>query len=240
MPGTMFDSPLARVLGLRRGDTVAFTGSGGKTTCAEALARSAGRTVLTTTTKMRVPERCLDPRSVDEVAAALGPAPLILGRVADDGRKLVGPPRDVLEAVIAARVADLVVIEADGSRGASVKGYRDQEPVVPRGADHVVVLIGVDALGTGRHSPLVHRAERLWSLLGLDDEDVLDAPALARAIFEQPGYLPAGCTLLLNKVDSPQALDAAHAIHEAIAPRLSGAARVLWRGRMLKGEVQAR
>lgn len=250
-------SPLARALELQarpgRALMAAFTGSGGKTTCCEQLARDAVaagyRTVLTTTTKMRVPPHCLDPHGVADVAKALDGAtePLILGRVADDGRKLLGPPVALLEELASTRACDLIVIEADGSRGASIKGYREGEPIVPRGTDRVVVLVGVDAMGAGREDPLVHRSEILWPFLELGDDERLDAAAIARALLEQPGYFDrlngAPAAILINKVDDGETTMRGRRLRRGLRAGMTRGLhsdcvdRLLWRGKAVDGGV---
>lgn len=250
-------SSLARVLcrGLGPSPLLAFTGSGGKTTTSELLGRAATaaghRVIITTTTKIRVPLRHAPVRSLDDVREALrslGPAldppePLFAGDAASDGKKLTGPSLDLLEEMRRARVADVILVEADGSRGASVKRYRAEEPVMPLHVDRTCVLLGVDVLGADLHSPLVHRAEHLWPWLGLAPGERLAASDVARAIFLQPEYLDCGgprVTLLLNKVDSPPLADNARALLAAFEPYLEASPLegVHWRGSLVAGEVE--
>ena len=228
---------------------IAFTGSGGKTTCSERLAMEASalgkRVIVTTTTKIRVPPHPFTPHSVEETRDALENAdgPLFTGVVAADGKKMEGVPPQLLDAIIEARCADLVVIEADGSRSASIKGYRDDEPVLPTHLDRLCVVVGVDAVGAHRTSPLVHRPERLWPRLGLADDAFLTADDVARALLEQPtclgGATRCATVVLINKVDDEGALERARALALALAPGLQerGVGKVLARGRAVAGEV---
>lgn len=228
---------------------VAFTGSGGKTTCSEGLATEAAalgkRVIVTTTTKIRVPPHALAPRSVDDVREALATTqgPLFVGVVAEDGKKMRGLAPDLLDAIIEARCADLTVIEADGSRGASVKGYRPEEPVLPAHVDRLCVVVGPDAVGADRASPLVHRPDVLWPLLGLSEDARLTAELVARALLEQPSYLGGArrfaTSILVNKVDDAPTLTRARALVDALAPHLTarGVTQVLARGQALDGGV---
>ncbi len=228
---------------------VAFTGSGGKTTCAESLANATAaagwRVALSTTTKMRIPEQLHDIRDVAAAEALLGNAnthtasPYLLGTV--DGQKIVGPPLPLLEDIADRPWLDLLVLEADGSRGASLKGYRDGEPVLPRRVDRCVVLLGIDVLGAAPDSPLVHRPERLAPYLRGQPVDISN---LRRAIFSQPGYLDrcafAPISLLLNKVDDARARDDAEKLVEAWERPLlaSPIEQVLARGTAIQGGIQ--
>lgn len=234
---------------------LAFTGSGGKTTTSESLAREAAarghRVVLTTTTKIRVPPRHAPASSLDEVRealATLGPAldppePLFVGDASPDRKKLTGPSPELLEEIRRSGLVDLVVVEADGSRGASLKAYRETEPVWPLHVDRGCVLVGVDVLGEGRESSLVHRAPDLWCFLGLSEEARLSPEDVARAIFLQPGYLDRGdcpLTILLNKVDTPARVDAARRLQAAFEAHLAGSPveALAWRGTCVPSEVE--
>src|SRR5271169_5840738 len=53
--------------------------------------------------------------------------------------------------------ADLVLVEADGARGRSLKLPAPYEPVLPKSTGHVVVLAGLDVLGAPLTEALVHR-----------------------------------------------------------------------------------
>lgn len=231
--------------------TVVFTGCGGKTTCSEAMAAEAlalgRRVILTTTTKIRVPSQHVDASSTADVARALRTARevLVLGRVAPDGKKLQGPPLTLLEALREEAVANLIVIEADGSRGASVKGYRDGEPVLPRHVDRACVVLGIDAIGADRQSPLVHRPEILWPLLGLRDDARLTVEDVARAVLDQHAFLghasEIATAILINKIDDPRALELADMLVKILAPHLveRGVTAVFLRGRALAESVVA-
>ncbi|PYQ52399.1 MAG: putative selenium-dependent hydroxylase accessory protein YqeC [Acidobacteria bacterium] len=126
-------------LGIGRGDVVAVAGAGGKTTLIYRLAaeaRACGlRVLVTTTTHMGTLDEALTgPVLVEaegDTAAALEEALAREGRVTLLGRR-VRP--DKLEGLDArrvdalARIADLVVVEADGARGRSLKVPAPHEP----------------------------------------------------------------------------------------------------------------
>ena len=114
---------------------VALTGAGGKTTLMLAL-HHAGilrgwRTVASTTTRVGAWQ-------TDGLAGFLH------GGL--QGDKLVGLVPEELDARFRAGATDLLVVEADGSRGKVVKGPADHEPVIPASATHVLALLGADSL----------------------------------------------------------------------------------------------
>ena len=147
-------------LGIGRGDVVAVAGAGGKTTLIYRLAaeaRACGlRVLVTTTTHMGTLDEALTgPVLVEaegDTAAALEEALAREGRVTLLGRR-VRP--DKLEGLDArrvdalARIADLVVVEADGARGRSLKVPAPHEPVIPSSTTVVVGTLGHFDRGRG-------------------------------------------------------------------------------------------
>jgi len=160
---------MLRAFGILRGDVVAVVGAGGKTTLVYRLAseaRAAGLTVLvTTTTHMgALDDEVTGPVLVDGESAdtlvALGEALAGEGRATLLGRRL---RPDKLEGIAPARVdvlaplADLVLVEADGARGRSLKVPAPHEPVIPASTTLVVVVCALDALGQPLDEDRVHR-----------------------------------------------------------------------------------
>lgn len=111
---------ISSLLHVGRGVT-AIIGSGGKTTLMEQLAKELskkGKVILTTTTHIRRPARYPVLEGADEsaVAAALAEKNIVcVGEAAEDG-KLCAPKISV-EAL--ARLADFVLVEADGAKAAA-------------------------------------------------------------------------------------------------------------------------
>jgi len=62
-----------------------------------------------------------------------------------DTVKLRGFSANELEVLVDSRVAEHVIIEADGSAGRSLKAHLDHEPVVSARADLVIAVIGAIA-----------------------------------------------------------------------------------------------
>jgi probable selenium-dependent hydroxylase accessory protein YqeC len=219
---------LLALLGLGSGDVVAVAGAGGKTTLVYTLAgqaQAAGRRVLvTTTTHMgTLPEEVTGPVFVEADGAAF---PGLERALAEQGRATVLGRRvraDKLEGVSPQRVdalsgmADLVLVEADGARGRSLKVPADHEPVVPSSATLLVVVAGLDALGAPFDEEHVHRLQRVLEVTG--GGDAIDEASLAACLLYPPGYparVPRGARLaaFLNKAEGEG--------EEAAAARIAG------------------
>jgi probable selenium-dependent hydroxylase accessory protein YqeC len=226
---------------------VAAVGAGGKTTtlgrlAAEARARS-WSVILTTTTHMG-PRAGVGPVLIEasgpddhrlrEALAEAGAATLFGRRIRED--KLQGVSSERVAAL--SGMADLVLVEADGARGRSLKLPGNHEPVLPPNADRVVVLVGLDAVGAALDERLVHRVELVRG--ALPGVERLGARDVAAVLSSPAGYLsragPSRLALFLNKAETPERWRDAEEIAEILAPAYgrivagsarSGAVRVL-------------
>lgn len=212
---------------------VAVAGAGGKTTLVYRLAeegRARGlRVLVTTTTHMgTLPEATTGPVFVDaegETTAALEEALRRAGRATLLGRRV---RVDKLEGVSSERVdalaahADLVLVEADGARGRSLKVPASHEPVVPSSTTLLLVLAALDVVGRPLTEEHVHRLERVSEATGLARGALVDAAAVAAALRHRPGYPDCAATarrgVFLNKAEDPVAGEAARRIAAAVVP----------------------
>ena len=241
--------------GLRERRYVHLIGGGGKTTlmfaAAHALAAE-GRSVLTTTTT-----RILYPEYAQSDCVVLGSdAATLVERlraafdshrhvtaVAPDpagGRKVVGLTSAVLDALVEARTAEHVLVEADGAAGRSLKAHADHEPVVSPRADLVIAVIGVDCLGAPMDDAHVHRAALLRERLGRPAGALVTAEEVAGIVLHRDGWLArvardCGVIVFVNKVATPAAREDARRL--AVALRAADPARTL--ARVVIGDVRA-
>ena len=126
----------------------AVVGSGGKTTLIHRLAaeaRARGQKVLvTTTTHMRIEPDTLLTGEAAPILRALEERGYAMAGVRE-GEKIRALPPEVYRAACAG--ADLVLVEADGSRGLPLKFPGEQEPVIPDNTDEILVVCGLGGLG---------------------------------------------------------------------------------------------
>ena len=244
-------TPLLQVLGLGTGDVVAVAGAGGKTTLVYRLAREARdaglRVLVTATTHMgTLGEEITGPvlleedgelgTRVEKVMRETGYATVLGRRVRQD--KIEGIPGPRVDEL--ASRADLVVLEADGARGRSLKVPAPHEPVIPRSATVVVVVAALDVLGRPLDDALVHRVELVAAATGRKPGVVVDEPTVVSALTHADSYparVAAGvrAAVFLNKAEDAAAWAAA----ERIAPRLLGTYERVAGGSARGGEVRA-
>jgi probable selenium-dependent hydroxylase accessory protein YqeC len=227
-------SGLLGPLSIGRRDVVAVAGAGGKTTLIYRLAveaRSRGlRVLVTTTTHMgTLPEVTTGPVFVEaegdpqpalaQALAAGGLATLLGRRVRPD--KLEGvPPARVDEL---AGAADLVLVEADGARGRSLKTPAAHEPVVPAATTLLLVVAALDVLGRPLDDALVHRVDRVAAASGRAPGSAVDEDVVVSTLCDPAGYLSrvsagARAAVFLNKAEDEAALAAAGRIARRLVP----------------------
>ncbi|MGH2621836.1 MAG: selenium cofactor biosynthesis protein YqeC, partial [Anaerolineales bacterium] len=210
---------LRDALRIEPGQTVAFTGAGGKTTAIRRLAGELTRALITTTTKLGRGQADLGKHHfVGPTQAELGRIPhlldqsgivLVTGPLSNADGKWTAPGRATLQALaeIAARSGVSLLIEADGARGRSLKAPAEHEPIVPEFTNTVVPMAGLGVLGQPVGSPAVHRPERVAELLDLELSHTLGSVDIARLLASPHGGLqgiPGGAQvrILLNKADA--------------------------------------
>ncbi len=200
----------------------AFVGAGGKSALmGRVAAELAGElpVVLSTTTRIALHQRQLATHHLilqDKVELpALRPfleSPgtiLLTGRVAPGEPKWLGLDPSILELVrrLVSQAGGVLLVEADGARGRSVKAPAEHEPVIPAFTDLVVLVAGIDAVGQPIRSAIVHRPERVAALLGVPETERLTPAALGRVISSGEGGLQsvpraAEVRAALNKVET--------------------------------------
>lgn len=217
-------STLAGALGLGRREVVAMVGGGGKTGAlcllARELAAGGSRVIVATTTAMFLRELAV----VGPVVMDVGDGELIVGlrkalakgRAAGavcglgKGGKVVGLSPDTVDGLWAEGLVDYLIVEADGSRGKSLKAFGPHEPQVPLATTTIVQVAGLDAIGNPLTDRYVHRAAVLAAALGIPLGSEVTARVFADGLRKQLRRLRRAwegsrVVTLLNKADGPDA-----------------------------------
>ena len=202
---------LSDLIDIQKGVT-AFVGGGGKTSAiyqlAKELSTKGGRVIVTTTTKMYVPkstqvQSLLLAPTIDQIKDALDCLNCIGigGGILED--KIIGVTEDNIEDMKS--VADYVLVEADGAKHLPVKVPGINEPVIPKGADQVVAVVGMSALGQ-KIENCCFRKEQVMDLLGVDEGHRLETRDLVKIISScdglRKGVGSRRFVLLLNQMDT--------------------------------------
>jgi hypothetical protein len=229
---------------LKKPAVVSIVGSGGKTTLmyrlAQELMQKNKKVISTTTTKIYPPKPEQSPKLIlDSKIRAQYIEPLLkkyqhitLAKGKNQENKLVGLDPEVIDQLndnlINKGKLDYFLVEADGSRGKSLKGYRllksqiqnpkskltsqilnlksQIEPVLPRSTKLCIVVLGWDILGKPLNERYVHRSKILSLLINVKINTKITIPILIKTLCISGGYLsriPAKCKLIvfINKAD---------------------------------------
>ena len=187
----------------------AVVGGGGKTTLLYALAREAARmglrVLLTTTTHIGSPPAGLWAQTEEQARALMqkrGAAVFVLPSAEE---KCLPPPLAPEECLA---FADLVLVEADGSRHLPLKAPAAHEPVLPRRPLLVIGMAGLDSIGKPL-AQVCHRPQQGAALLGKTEGEQV-APQDLACLLSHPSGQKKGVKgpyrAVLNKADTPQAL----------------------------------
>ena len=164
---------------------------------ATADAAQRARVIVTTSTKMFVPDWCpvLLDATMDEVRLALSTHSIVcVGRIHEQTGKL-DAPNMAFSALEGA--ADYLLVEADGAKMLPLKAHAEHEPVIPECAKRTVCVVGID--GVGRPiSQACHRTERFARLAGASTADATTPEMVARVLEAESLH----DTIFINKVET--------------------------------------
>ena len=207
---------LKHSLGAKSPAVISFYGAGGKTTLisrlAEEISSSGLKVLLTTTTKILIPQgiplffnvetdksiRALKRHFNESNIAVLGRRMLRDNKIEGISAQEVQQLRDLLQVT--------VLVEADGARGLPIKGYTSNEPVLPSCSDLIIAVIGADALGATLSSKNVHRLAKVTEETGAEEGSIINEQIVGDVFkymlklgrIQAPG---AKAACILNKAD---------------------------------------
>ena len=233
--------------------TTCLVGAGGKKTTLYALANRLDRAVVTATVRIPIFDGevaavrvTTDPVAAIEAIGAAGGAggngdPFPLGLVPERDRddRYRGYDPAVVDELAAAHDGP-VLVKADGARTRLLKAPDEREPQVPAGADRVVPVASVGAVGEPLTAETVHRPERVAAITDCEVGDEITPELVGRVLADELGGLkdvPPDATAipLINAVDDDADEALARSIARVVHDRADVPRVVL--ARMIAGEV---
>jgi len=183
-------------LNITSGCVIAVVGCGGKTSLIEKIAAECKglKVLITPTTKILRPEHrgtvllCSteepSPRVCGSIEECISHTPQVgvqyFGQYNEKTGKLEALPMNVLEELVPKY--DIVLMEADGSRGLPLKGWRENEPVIPDFTTHTVGVVNLDVLGKPANEALVFNLPTFLSLTGLKENEPVTMQAIEKML----------------------------------------------------------
>jgi xanthine dehydrogenase accessory factor len=209
-----------------RGASIALIGGGGKTTLLHTLgmefSKHYPRVLLSSLTKSAVSDkytvRFLEhgKRNLLEEGFSRANPLLVMGKELSE-QKLSGLQTHELSNLIPG--ADVSVFECDGARNLPLKAHNQSDPIVPKFATHLLVVVGSEVSGTMLKDGHVHRPELLRRLWGLKKDERITPEQIAMIVTSKKGYFSKvlhdlQCAFFVNKADRhrSKAVEIANAI----------------------------
>ena len=166
---------------------IAYVGSGGKTTFlkqrARACRRAGMKVFITTSTRMYVEPDTLLTDDAQAIIRHMETTGWVMAGM-PHGEKFGPLPEAVYRRVCEA--ADVVLVEADGSRRLPVKFPGEGEPVIYDNVDEIIVVCGLQAIGKPARE-VCHRLELVKKCLGIEDETTITVEHIQKLVRE--GYV---------------------------------------------------
>jgi probable selenium-dependent hydroxylase accessory protein YqeC len=139
---------------------------------------------------------------------------------------VVGVDPATVDELWSAGTADSIIVEADGSRGRSLKTFAAHEPRLPSATTTAVLVAGLDVVGEPLTDVHVHRADAFAATLGCVPGSELTPSVVADALRDQTAAVrrlsASRVVVLLNKLDVRDGDTVARRIAAALMPRTDG------------------
>lgn len=228
---------LAKALRAQSSSCIVFVGAGGKTTAMFNLARALPSPLIVTATShlgiWQIPFADThivadSPAFMKKLGDKLNGVTLITGEI--DGERTKPVNENLLGKLnLFCRSHSIpLLVEADGSRQKPLKAWAEHEPPIPKFADQVVQVVGMNGLGKPLTDEHVHRAEIFSQLSGLKMGDSVSTEALTRVLTHAEGGLKniqsqTRKTVLLNQADTLETQSLAHTMVNSLFPHYQSA-----------------
>ena len=219
---------IANYLEISDKSVVGVIGCGGKTSFVELVAQrlSSKKVLVSTTTKMfpLKDQRVMQCQTLQQCLEHQGqPGIQNFGILNTESGKLEALPHNILHQLI--EDYDIVLLEADGSRGLPCKGWLQDEPAVPEYCTHTVGILTMKALGSAATETTVLRLPEFLQLTGLGEGDTITTQALETMVCAPLGMFKNSvgrCSLIVNQVEDEETAGIAQGFLRAIKGRYPG------------------
>ncbi|NLD37852.1 MAG: putative selenium-dependent hydroxylase accessory protein YqeC, partial [Desulfatiglans sp.] len=203
---------ISSAIGIKSGDVISLVGGGGKTTTmyylAEELVKSGLKVIITTTTHIFPPDDSYtllltkDPNDLERTFKYVNP---LVVADSHDKEKLKG--LDPLLVPDMSRLADVTIVEADGSRNLPFKAPNDHEPVIPPLSTIVIPVVGAEVVNKPLNEEWTHRTDRITEITGLKKGAIITPEVIAKTLLHPMGGMKgvpkdAAFIPLINKADT--------------------------------------
>src|SRR6185436_1583708 len=223
---------LSQALRFSNSPSIAFIGSGGKTTAMFLLAKILKKNspvIVTSSTHLGSWQVSLaDSHLVIEADFTIGRLEeklhgitLITGRL--DGDRITPLDEESLALLnsYCKNHSMPLLIEADGSRQKPLKAWAEHEPPIPPFVEQVVQIVGLTGIGKPLGPDFVHRPEIFSALGGLRAGEIIAPDDISQILTHPQGgkkNIPRGARhiVMLNQADTPELQSMAHGMAQPL------------------------
>lgn len=202
---------LSSIFNIKKGDIVSIVGSGGKTTLMFQLAhelKNKYKVLVTTSTKIFMPkEEYKIYTSIESFTKKIYNNKNNIYIIAKDfnieDNKLIGINNEELD--ILKGFFDIILIEADGSRGLPLKGWKEHEPVILNASNKTIGIIPTYLINKRIIANFVHNFDEFNILT--DNSKYFDFKTISKICTNKNGLFKnsKGCLyLFLNQTDTEE------------------------------------
>lgn len=212
---------------LKENDIVSIVGAGGKTTLmfrlANEIKKDQGRVLVTTTTKIYVPEKgivdyiCIGESHFHSIGGKNEAGIYVCGLEINSENKIIGLEEHHFAGLIGDY--DYILIEADGAKKKCLKGWNAHEPVICSGTTKTIGVVDIQSLGMTVCEDNIHRSEAFCNISGARQGEAILPLHLLNMIVHPQGLFKNARgekILFINKADDAGYLNKGRRLAEAL------------------------
>lgn len=196
-------------------DIITIIGAGGKTSLmfsASSLLRNDYKVLVTTTTHIYVPDNNLydkiimlthfENENYNNILQNNKNGVYVIGSHIVNNSKIKGLTFDMLDKITP--YFDVVIIEGDGSKEKSLKGWNDNEPVIYPKTTKTIGIVDISSIGIDINEENIHRVDKFLDIINDYSNNKVNIEHLEKLILNEKGlfkFSKGEKILFINKVE---------------------------------------
>lgn len=196
-------------------DIITIIGAGGKTSLmfsASSLLRNDYKVLVTTTTHIYIPDNNLydkiimlthfENENYNNILQNNKNGVYVIGSHIVNNSKIKGLTFDMLDKITP--YFDVVIIEGDGSKEKSLKGWNDNEPVIYPKTTKTIGIVDISSIGIDINEENIHRVDKFLDIINDYSNNKVNIEHLEKLILNENGlfkFYKGEKILFINKVE---------------------------------------
>ena len=196
-------------------DIITIIGAGGKTSLmfsASSLLRNDYKVLVTTTTHIYIPDNNLydkiimlthfENENYNNILQNNKNGVYVIGSHIVNNSKIKGLTFDMLDKITP--YFDVVIIEGDGSKEKSLKGWNDNEPVIYPKTTKTIGIVDISSIGIDINEENIHRVDKFLEIINDYSNNKVNIEHLEKLILNEKGlfkFTKGEKILFINKIE---------------------------------------